>query len=154
MKRIVIGSIMLAMAMGANARLAKHWSEQELHATADLIVIARPIQIHDTDEKAVVLKTIRVVGLSTECKVVEVLKGDKSLKTFVLHHYRPAHIEDLAVMDGPSLLIFDPKQTTTYKMYLRREADGRYAPVSGQTDPEGTSIWDTSHPRVFHQPKD
>jgi len=39
------------------------------------------------------------------------------------------------MFNGPSLASFDAKEHTRYLLFLHREADGRYSPVSGQTDP-------------------
>jgi hypothetical protein len=42
--------------------------------------------------------------------------------------------------NGPNLATFDPGQHHRFLLFLRREADGRYCPVSGQTDPTLFSV--------------
>ena len=79
------------------------------------------------------------VGLSTQFDISVVLKGDKHLKKCVLHHFRLTNPKEMMI-DGPMLASFDPKQHTRFLLFLHREADGRYAPVSGQTDPTMFSV--------------
>jgi len=120
----------------------RSWSYQELYDQADLVVIAKPISTQDTTEAAVlpnIAPDVHVVGLSTEFEISVVMKGDKSLKKCVLHHYRLANPKEL-MMNGPMLAAFDPKQYTRYLIFLHREDDGRYSPVSGQTDPATFSV--------------
>jgi ankyrin repeat protein len=81
---------------------------------------------------------IPVVGLSSEFDVSLVLKGDSSLKSLVVHHYRLAKPEVL-MMNAPSLIAFDPLARARYMLFLKREPDGRYAPL-GQMDPGLSSI--------------
>jgi hypothetical protein len=80
-----------------------------------------------------------VVGLSTEFEISVVMKGDKSAKKATLHHYRLADPKEL-MMNGPNLVSFGPKEHARFLLFLHREADGRYAPVSGQTDPSLFSV--------------
>jgi hypothetical protein len=82
---------------------------------------------------------VEVVGLSTEFQVRLVLKGDKGMNKFVLHHYRLKHEEP--TINGPQLVVFDSKVwSRPYLLFLLRERDGRYAPVTDQTDPALYSI--------------
>ena len=120
----------------------KSWSYQELYDQSDLVVIAKPISTQDTTEKATlpnISPEVPVVGLSTEFDVSLVMKGDKSAKKATLHHYRLAAPKQLMI-NGPSLASFDLKQPMHYLLFLHREADGRYSPVSGQTDPALFSV--------------
>jgi cytohesin len=43
------------------------------------------------------------------------------------------------MMNGPNLASFNPKESTNYLLFLKREPDGRYAPYD-QVDPPETSI--------------
>ncbi len=70
------------------------------------------------------------------------MKGDKTLKTIVLHHYRlkdPTRIPP----NGPDFVSFKPpfdlEKSERFMLFLKRESDGKYAPVSGQIDP---ALWD------------
>jgi hypothetical protein len=60
-------------------------------------------------------------------------KGKKA-RDIVLRHYREASSQ--LSINGPGLVAFDPTAGTQYLMFLVREKDGRYAAVSGQTDPD------------------
>jgi hypothetical protein len=44
------------------------------------------------------------------------------------------------MINGPELLSFESKGSTLYLLFLVRERDGRYAPVTGQTDPALYSV--------------
>jgi hypothetical protein len=142
MKKILIGLLILTTALLAQARLMRTWSYQELYDQADLVAIATPTSTQDTTAKATlpnISPDVYVIGLSTEFDIRMVLKGDKSLKKMTLHHYRLANPKEL-MMNGPNLASFDPKDHPRYLLFLRLEADGRYSPVSGQTDPTLFSV--------------
>ena len=120
----------------------RSWTYQELYDQADLVVVGKPVSTEDTAEKAVlhpIAPDVHVVGLSTAFEISVVMKGEKSAKRCVLHHYR---LEDptQSIADGPRLAAFDPKQNTRFLLFLHREDDGRYSPVSGQTDPALFSV--------------
>ena len=120
----------------------KSWSYQELYDQSDLVVIAKPISTQDTTEKATlpnISPDVHVIGLSTEFDISLVMKGDNISKKTTLHHFLLADPKQLMI-NGPRLASFDPKQHTRYLLFLHREADGRYSPVSGQTDPASVSI--------------
>src|SRR5947208_5917381 len=109
MKRITTGLLILTAALLAQAREMRSWSYQELYDQADLVVIAKPISTQDASEKAVlptISPDVHVLGLSTEFATSEGMKGDKSWKKCVLHHYRLANPKSL--MDNePMLASFD-----------------------------------------------
>ena len=141
-KILTATSLILTTACLAHARIYTLFAYQELYDQADLMIIAKPISTQDTVEKTTlpnIAPDVHVVGLSTEVEISMVMKGDKSLKKVTLHHYRVANPEDL-LNSGPNLVSFDPSQQTLFLMFLRLEKDGRYAPVSGQTDPSENSI--------------
>jgi hypothetical protein len=143
MKKFTIGLMILTTALLAHARLTKLWTYQELHDQADLVVIAKHISTTNTTEQAIlpnIAPDVHVIGLSSEFDIEAVMKGDASLKMLVLHHYRLADTKEL-MLNGPDLASFDADHDTTrYLLFLHREPDGRYAPVSGQTDPAQVSI--------------
>jgi hypothetical protein len=142
MKTILTGFLLLTIASFSQARLMKAWSYQELNDQADLVVIATPTLTQDTSEQTVLPNIgpdVHVIGLSTDFEVSLVMKGDKSLKKVILHHYRLANPKE-QMNNGPNLASFDPKQNTHFLLFLHRETDGRYSPVSGQTDPTLFSI--------------
>jgi hypothetical protein len=107
---------------------------------SDLVVIAMPIGTVETKEHTTLKEIeVEVAGLSTEFQVRLVLKGDKQLNKFVLHHYKLEH--EQAMINGPNFVVFDSKPwPKRYLLFLLREPDGRYAPVTDQTDPALYSI--------------
>jgi len=132
----------------SNARVMAKVTYQELLDRSDLVVIAAPtVKTTDTNEKSFfpniftqhpdgTKSPIESIGVQTPFEVSAVLKGEKSIQSFVLHHYREA--SSTVAMDGPVLVFFDPtdmSKRSSYLLFLVREPDGRYAPTAGQTDP-------------------
>ena len=140
MKKIISSLLILAAAtFVADARGINSRSFEELDRRSDIIIVAKPVSTKDTDEQTNLLHIspdIHVVGLSSEFEVGLVLKGDNSLKTLVVHHYRLA---DHPMWNEFSLVSFNPKESANYLLFLQREPDGRYAPFD-QVDPAETSI--------------
>lgn len=131
----------IAMAEVVSARVIRPWPYQELLEKSELAVIASPAATNDTRERIALpgFQGQRVIGVETRFTVDAVLKGDAGLKDFVLHHYRPEP-QGMMVPNGPSFVAFvsaEPPMSfpRSYVLFLVREADGRYAPVVGQTDP-------------------
>jgi hypothetical protein len=121
------------------------WPYQELLEKSDLVVLATPTATNDTKEHIDLPGFVgeHVIGVETRFTVSAVLKGDKALKGFVLHLYRTTDGSNIPhVPNGPTFISFDPAANPTipprtFILFLLREADGRYAPVVGQTDPGG-----------------
>jgi hypothetical protein len=142
MKIITATLLIFATTCLAHARPFTLWSYQELYDKAGLVIIAKPISTQDTAENTTLpdIPDVHVVGLSTEFKISVVMKGDKSMKKVTLHHYRLADPKE-ELINGPSLISFDPKQqpSTRFLLFLCLEGDRRYSPISRQTDP-GISV--------------
>ena len=146
MKKIFpILSLVLLVSV-AFARLHEYWPYDRLTKEADLIVIATPVSTHDTSESTTlpnivsvdtnnVRSAIPAIGVETTFTNLAVLKGDTNLTTVVFHHLREA--ERKLSISGPGLIAFDPKEKKRFLLFLKRESDGRYAPLTGQTDPDG-----------------
>jgi hypothetical protein len=144
---VLAGAFLLGFTSIAGARAVRFWPYQELLDKSDLVVLATPAATNDTQERIDLpgFTGQHVIGVETRFTVSAVLKGDKALKDFVLHHYRPyAYLENgvriTMVPNGPTFISFTPATnptipTRTYILFLLHEADGRYAPVIGQTDP-------------------
>jgi hypothetical protein len=140
--RLVLAAVFLIVLTDvAMARGVRIWSYQELLEASDLVVIATPTASNDTKEHIDLpgFHGQRVMGVETRFAVSGVLKGDKTLKDLVLHHYRPAP-GGMRVSNGPTFVYFAVSEKPsvprrTYILFLHREADGRYAPVVGQADP-------------------
>src|SRR5438874_6541399 len=133
MKKLIL-FMLLALPWPLTGRLMKDWTFQEMFAKSDLVVIATPIATFETGEHTALkdmAPPVEVLGLSTEFQVCLVLKGDKATNKFVLHHYKLEHEEPM--ISGPELISFDPKLWgPPFLLFLVKERDGRYAPVTGQ----------------------
>ena len=127
-------------------RPVAYWPYDKLTAEADLIVIATPVAVRDTQEKATLPEFNQrgadgiwhprpAISVETTFETLSVLKGDKDAKTILLHHLR---LEVPILEDGPGLVSFDPKAKKRFLLFLKRERDARHSPVTGQTDPDGS----------------
>jgi hypothetical protein len=118
------------------ARFIDDRAFEELFAKADFVVLAKPISAtHDTPERSALLGNVPVIGVITKFQTLLVLKGVKKGR-FILHHYRETPLPPyVAFVNGPTLHSFDPKKDhRPYLLFLRREQDGRFAPVADQSD--------------------
>lgn len=151
---MVAAVLSYAVSSQSQARKVAVLSYQELLNKSDLVVIAAPkSKTTDTKERAFLpniwlqekdgkKSIITSVGVETVFAVSAILKGDKSAKTFTLHHYREAH-SPAVERHGPALVSFDPSdasQRSSYLLFLVHESDGRFAPTGAQTDPGFKSI--------------
>src|SRR5450759_3362305 len=122
--------LLLTSPISLLGRLMEGATCQQMFDKADLVIIAKPVSITDTEEHTGLpgLDAIHVVGINTKFETVLVLKGDKNVKEFVLHHYRlDKRLERLAIVDGPDFAEFDAHERKAYLLFLIKEADGRYA---------------------------
>lgn len=119
---------------------------------AELVVIAKPVSSEETKERKALEELdsppgapipgddIKAVGVNTKLATLLVLKGDKSITTFTLHHYTLEVPPGVALVDPPLFVAFDRKEPTNFLFFLIREPDGRYAPVTGQLDPRNSAV--------------
>lgn len=129
----------LGLVHNGAARITKAWRYEEMFDKADLVVIARVVTTTDTEERSTIL-SLNVIGVVTDFKTHLILKGNKSVETFQLHHYRVASKEQkAAVANGPSFIRFSFEHPA-FLLFLSREPDGRYAAVTGQEDPAAFSV--------------
>jgi len=145
----LVGLALIAFGLNvfaAKARMLYATTFRELEKKCDLIAVAKPVSTKDTDERINLprMLVVPVVGLSTEFEVSMVVKGDANLKKVVVHHYRMAD-PNQNIGNGPSLASFDPQGTNRFLIFLRREADGRYAPYE-QIDPAASSFMELNSP--------
>jgi len=143
---IVLALTFLFNALPLFARLVRPWSLQEIFDKADLVVVATFLSTQDTQERSTlqdVDPALKVIGLTSEFKVEVVFKGPKNLGTLRLHHYKFQDENDARRPNGPLLIrLPTPPQNGihyaghgAFLMFLLKETDGSYAPVTGQTDP-------------------
>jgi hypothetical protein len=125
---------------------------QEMLDKSDLVVIATALKSKDSTErkKLIDIDVINttapeqlqdeVIGVETEFQTRVTLKGPKDVTKFLLHHYRWTLDEEVA--NGPNFIQIPSQRHGTFLMFLAREKDGRYAPVTGQFDPAVLSIFE------------
>jgi hypothetical protein len=148
--RLVCVAVTILLCVAPNqsqARLMEVLTYRDMLAKSGLVVIATPkSKTIDTGEQAFLPNIVQQdkdgrqsklesIGVETVFLVSTVLKGDKTIKKFTLHHYRE---RNGVTMNGPMLVFFDPSDASnrhSYLLFLVREPDGRFAPTGGQTDP-------------------
>src|SRR5438876_1908325 len=146
MKKILPILSFLLLGTVAFARVHAYWPYDKLTKEADLIVIATPVSVQDTAERTTfpdimqtdtnnVRRPVPAIGVETTFAVLSVLKGNTSTNTFVFHHLR--ELENKPSFNRPGLATFDARDKKRFLLFLKRESDGRYAPLTGQTDPDG-----------------
>jgi hypothetical protein len=132
--------IFSAASMPAAARIRQVWSEQQIADKSDLIVIAKAVEVRDTGIKTTVPNIRRgndpvgAVEMETTFEVSAVLKGKIEKAPLVFSHLREEKPE-VASRGAAELVAFDPAEKKTYLLFLKRDDDGRYSAVVGQTDP-------------------
>jgi len=145
MKKFAITLLALTFLILGSGRFIKNWTYQELFDHADLVVVGMPISTQDTNEPGGPPEwpdVQWVMEVNTEFQVSVVMKGDKALKKFTLHHYRfkdkrrPVNAPNLVAFDPP----FTPETSGRFLLFLKLQSDGRYAPVSGQLDPASIDV--------------
>jgi hypothetical protein len=137
----------------ADARLVDYWPYDRLAREADLIVIATPVSVHDTEERTTfpnlaevgtnnVQHPVAAIGVETTFEILAVLKGSTNETKLVFHHLRDARLSSptggskVIALNGPVNVSFEPKEKKRFLLFLRRESGGRYASVTGMTDPD------------------
>lgn len=125
------------------ARLTQHWTYQEMFDKSDLVVIATFLSSKDKSEQAVLpdyKPPLVVAEVLTEFEANLVLKGPKDVKRFQLHHYRYKSDADEWAVSNTPFLVKIPKYSPSFLLFLTRQSDGNYVPVTGQTDPAILSV--------------
>jgi hypothetical protein len=149
-------TVLLVVAPVANARRLPDWPHDKLLKDADLVVVAAADKSEPTADKYEGDNAYELDGVNTRFTVRVALKGEAPKDGLTVLHYRmgrlkPGKTEDdqwYAAKIGPNLVTFraDPLRlhvggsavgvpAPEYLLYLKKRADGRYEPVSGQYDP-------------------
>jgi hypothetical protein len=117
------------------ARITTAWTYQAMYEKADLVVIAKPVSVSQSNE----VKSLpnfnpktNVYVLQTAFSVSAALKGPTP-DNFQLRHFKLVDPSQFALA-GPSFVQFDPAQRHSYLMFLSSDQGSSYAPVTGQAD--------------------
>jgi hypothetical protein len=133
-----------------NKHSGQQWTYQQMFEKADLVVKAEWVSTKDTDERSTLRDTdVKGMGVTSEFEIHFVVKGPKDVKKFELHHYKFQDEDDAFRAYPPQLIRIIPPVTRDgrhypgggeFLLFLIKELDGRYAPVTGQTDPAVSSV--------------
>jgi hypothetical protein len=146
-------AVLVCIAPSADARFRKYWSQEELFRESNLVVIAEAVKSEiskDTFPSQFYTSKASFEGIITVFKVNLVLKGNESAKSIRVLHFklRPGSVGIFGLVDGPCLVSFatelvevsfkggTARQKPSYLLFLKKKADGRYEPVTGQVDPD------------------
>jgi hypothetical protein len=143
-KKLLTLLLLISVPQLLTARITRHWTYQEMLQKADLVVIAQYVSTKDTSERTAVpdyTPPLAVIGVVSEFETRIVIKGPPDIKKLQLHHYRyKSEGDKVAVSNTPELVEVTPGENPCFLLFLVKEADGKYAPVGGQTDPAGLSV--------------
>jgi hypothetical protein len=149
---LLLSLLVLSVSRLIGASPDRSWTYQEMLQKADLVVMAEWVSTKDTDERTTLPDTrppVKVFGVTTEFEVSVVFKGGKDVQKLGLHHYRFQYEDEALRPFAPQLIrILEPVRRDgvdypgggKFLLFLVREKDGRYAPVTGQTDPALFSV--------------
>jgi hypothetical protein len=142
--KILLYLALMALELLAQARPVREWTDAELSAASDLVVVGRAIKVKDLDETnslgwpSTATFQSRFRGVETTFKISAVRKGTPGTDPILLHHYREEIGWGLPP-NSPMFVNFTPGSTNEYLLYLKQDGTNRYAPAAGQDDP-GISI--------------
>ncbi len=166
MKRCILLPVLL-LAMPSWARwISESWDHRKLTSEADLILIATPIRVAQTDQVEHVpsnfigkAQPLQANVTLTTFVIRKHFKGPKQDGKVVLRHLRVPEtlyppIETMFLFKNHGFVSFDPAAKKSYLLFLKKLPNGEYASVSGQIDPGyGIEEVDTSRPFHFPQPE-
>lgn len=137
---IVFFLIILVAKTKLEARAVRMWSYAELTAAADVVVIGRPLS--NVDTKDLFQGQERgYIGVSTEFQAEDIIKGDVRAEKFTVLHFKLA--PNKPMVDGMLIVTFRLEgfkvegvqmNSPRYLLFLKKDSDGRYEPVTGQMD--------------------
>jgi hypothetical protein len=151
-KSFLFALLIVGLPQILNGRYVQPWSYEEMLEKADLVVVAEWVSTKDTEERTVLPRiepAIRVIGVNTEFEVGIVLKGSRDIKNLTLHHYKLEFKEDSFRAEAPQLVDIQVPEFRDgrdypgggrFLLFLKHEPDGRYVPITGQTDPAVFSV--------------
>ena len=162
----LMGLVVGSLAPRVEARTYRVWSDAELMAKADVVVMADPISSKDVVETPPNQKEWQKdwQGVETTFAVEVILKGDigravpvrsprdqelNPAPTIVLHHYRYADTKGL-IVNGFRFARFDEKKHKVL-LYLKKTPTGSYEPVTGQGDAVDSVRVISKYPEYGHR---
>jgi len=149
---LLVLSVFVATCGSSVARPVLVLTDEQLQSQSDLIVIATPICVRDTNQKTAFLGILRdsqpvaAVKMEADFEILSILKGTPpALKKLTLDYLRELNSTG-GGLNGPSLVSFDPSRKETYRLCLKLGENGHYSAITGQTDPSYSIVLWGSHP--------
>ena len=148
---------LFALSAMASASKIEQWPYGKLHEEADIVAVARAVSTVPSGDKweAAGFEKDRFKGVETTLELAHAFKG-KPADSFKLLHFQYKD-PSASCNDGPGLVSFltgarpnDGRQgggesmpeiqgdSPEYLLFLKKRADGRFEPVSGQVDPDAS----------------
>jgi hypothetical protein len=140
MKNLLAVALVLLAVSPAVCRPVLILPYDQLLRQADLVVIATPTSVRDTQVETTFPgiqcdgKPVPAIRMEAEFDVLAVLKGDGAAKTFVLHYLRSDESRAKPAANGPNLIWFNPSEKHRYLLFLKRDENGGYSTLGIQTD--------------------
>lgn len=136
------GLLLLAASQSLLARPVEVWSEERLWKEADLVLIGTVKSSDDVEADHSNAKPDSLVAVDTIFSAGRVLKGTVAGKTAIVRHRRYFSKDaEIEVIDGPSLVGFNPAKKHQYLMFLKKaDEEGVYEPLTGQHDPDQSFV--------------
>jgi hypothetical protein len=151
--RVLVFLFLLGAGQDIHARDIPAWPYERLFNEADAVILADAISNHDTTD---VSDPKGYIGVDTVLQVKHVMKGKIETKNITVLHFRhdPHHAfaDGMLVVhfrltggylrgeflpDNKKMMPIQVKESLPqpeYMLFLKRRADGRYEPVTGQDD--------------------
>lgn len=141
---VAVWLLLSGLSQPATAQVSYLWSFEERVSEADLVVIAAKVGTWDTGHRTTITELtppFPVIEVQTEFKILAVVKGSAGSDTLRLRHYRwdADRLAPGGVINGPrplnlTLTGVDPR--AGFLLFLKRDIDGVFVPISGQASPE------------------
>jgi hypothetical protein len=138
---VAVGAMLAALPSPSDAQVGYLWTHAELLEKADVAVIAECVKTADTGRVRPhpgLTPALPVRELETTFRVSAILKGSFELgigTDLLLRHYRyTADAERGGLLNAGSWLSL--KDGSSYLLFLRRNGDDSYEPLSGHTFPD------------------
>lgn len=135
--RICIALIfLLVLPDVGGARTTTAWTYQAMYDEAELVVIAKPVSVSQSNEFVLLPNfspRTNVYEVQALFSIGVVLKGTNTTLSLQLRYFKLADPHQFALA-GPAFVQFDPAQRHSYLMFLRSDQNGSYSPVTGQPD--------------------
>jgi hypothetical protein len=135
MKAYMAFALLLILPSPGGARITTIWTYEAMYQQSDLVVIAKPVSVIESDEVELLPNfnpETKVFVVKTTLTTSVALKGMKP-NDLQLRHYKLVNPLQFALA-GPSFITFDPAQQHSYLMFLKSDQARSYAPVTGQAD--------------------